>query len=323
MKKVLALLHHYWMELAFLVTGVLAVHALLLLRLLRGHWSFNLERGGVFGDFVGGYVGTLFSLAGIIGLIVTLKEQRRSGEMESFESRYFKLLELHRSNVDEIELQGSGGRRVFVLMMREFRCIVEIVSKLAAIHGVKLERENILHISYYCLFYGVGPNSSRILKSALKEFDPTFVSAVEAELNRPEVKEDVKRDRSFGYTPFEGHQSRLGHYYRHLFQTVQYVHQQKFDAKLKYGYTKVIRAQMSTHEQALFLLNSRTPLGQKWWDAGLITTYRLVKNIPQDFFDRSTELEVEALFCDNYFEWQESFHFQSSIAFQGKLPNQK
>ena len=90
------------------------------------------------------------------------------------------------------------------------------------IHGVKLERENILHISYYCLFYGVGPNSSRILKSALKEFDPTFVSAVEAELNLPGSKED-KNATEASANSLEGHQSRLGHYYRHLFQTVQYV----------------------------------------------------------------------------------------------------
>jgi hypothetical protein len=306
MEKFKAWLRKYWMELTFFLVGMLAVHALLFLRLLNGYWSISLERGGVFGDFVGGYVGTLFSLVGIIGLIITLKEQRRSGEMESFENKYLKLLELHRSNVEEIELKSSRGRRVFVLMMREFRCILEIVVRIAATHETKLKKENILHISYYCLFYGVGPNSSRILKSALREFDPVFIDAVEAELNQGQVKEDVKRTQDFDYTPFEGHQSRLGHYYRHLFQTVQYVNQQSFDSELKYSYIKTVRAQLSTHEQALLLLNSRTPLGSKWWKRELITTYRLVKNIPQDFFEKSTELEVEALFGNDYFEWQDS-----------------
>ena len=74
MKRFIASLRKYWIELAFFVVGILAVHALLLLRLLHGYWSINLERGGVFGDFVGGYVGTLFSLFGIIGLIITFPE---------------------------------------------------------------------------------------------------------------------------------------------------------------------------------------------------------------------------------------------------------
>ena len=66
MKKLLALLHHYWMELAFLVTGVLAVHALLLLRLLRGHWIFEFgARRSIWGLRL--RICTLFS-AGIIGL---------------------------------------------------------------------------------------------------------------------------------------------------------------------------------------------------------------------------------------------------------------
>jgi hypothetical protein len=55
-----------------------------------------------------------------------------------------------------------------------------------------------------------------MLKMSLSTFDERFVDAVEAELNRPETKEQVQKDRKFGYVPFEGHQSRLGHYYRHL-----------------------------------------------------------------------------------------------------------
>jgi hypothetical protein len=38
---------------------------------------------------------------------------------------------------------------------------------------------------------------------------------------------------------------------------------------------------------------------------GLIVSYRLVENIPRDFFDNSTELNMNDLFKPDYFEWEE------------------
>ena len=90
---------------------------------------------------------------------------------------------------------------------------------------------------------------------------------------------------------------------------VRYVDQQRlvsFDALKKYEYAKTIRAQLSTHEQAMLLLNSLTPVGRNWWDKNLITVYRLVKNIPQDFFDGETEVDTSKLFKPGYFEWEEN-----------------
>lgn len=143
-----------------------------------------------------------------------------------------------------------------------------------------------------------------MLKMSLGSFDSNFVSMLEDELNKAEVKEKVQEERSFGYKPFEGHQSRLGHYYRHLYQSVCYVDKQTFPLD-KYEYVKTIRAQLSTHEQALLLLNSLSPVGQNWWHKGLITKYRMVQNLPRDFFNPQTELDVNKLFEHGYFEWEE------------------
>jgi hypothetical protein len=69
--------------------------------------------------------------------------------------------------------------------------------------------------------------------------------------------------QSLTYTPFEGHQSRLGHYYRHLFQTIIFVNSQKLNIN-KYEYVKMLRSQLSIHEQALLFINSFTDLGDDW-----------------------------------------------------------
>lgn len=97
-------------------------------------------------------------------------------------------------------------------------------------------------------------------------------------------------------TPFEkyygGHQFRLGHYFRHLFQSYKYLNENPdLTNDEKYQYGKMLRAQLSTYEQALLLYNSISTLGMKWefkpdkqknpkTRTDLITTYNLIKNLP-------------------------------------------
>lgn len=264
-------------------------------------------RAGQFGDLLGGYVGTIFALISVVLLFLTLTAQRRATTSEAFESRYFELLRMHRDNVAEVEIQGSAGRKVFVLMMREFRAILDIARTESLRLRLELSNQDLCRVAYYCLFYGVGPNSSRILRSSLSSFSDALTSALEERLVDSKLREEVKQYRKLGYEPFEGHQSRLGHYYRHLFQCVDYA-SRAVDRSSRYGYVKIIRAQLSTHEQALLLLNSLTPVGRPWWDAGFIQTYRMVQNLPKNFFNPDSELNLGELFNFDslYFEWQES-----------------
>ena len=240
---------------------------------------------------------------GVAGLILALRNHRTANGRELFESRYFTLLQLHRDNVREIELPGANSRKFFVEALRELRSIYPIARDAAGHCGQELSASELLHVSYYCLFYGAGPHSSRQLKRSLSSFDSQLVERLNATLDSDDTKGSVKAEREFQYTPFEGHQSRLGHYYRHLYQTISYIDQQSSSID-RYGYVKTVRAQLSTHEQALLLINSLTPLGHIWWEKGFMIKYRLVQNIPRDFFEPH-ELDVSKLFPQNYFEWEE------------------
>jgi len=231
--------------------------------------------------------------------------QGQERKKQDFINKYFELLKIHRDNVAEIELKEEHGRKVFVTLLRELRCIVSIVRTTAATHDQRLTNSEVMHLSYYCLFFGVGPNSSRMLKMSLPEFPKGFVDALEEALNSDATKEETRESRNFHHVPFEGHQSRLGHYYRHLYQIFDYVHRQNINID-KYQYIKTIRAQLSTHEQALLLVNSLTPIGNNWWTNSLITDYRIVQNIPREFFDSTTELACDKLFKAGYFEWEEA-----------------
>jgi hypothetical protein len=294
----------YWLEIVVFLAGIAAVNAIFISKAFRQSTTVDAEYAGWLGSFVGGYVGPIFALGGILLLIATLKNQQRSFAEQNFETKYFELLKMHRDNVTEIGIKSGSGRKVFVLLIRELRCALDIVKRIARAHDQDLTPEQLLHVAYYCLFYGVGPNSSRMLKMSLSTFNNEFIDATEKELNKRETKEEVQAERKFEYVPFEGHQSRLGHYYRHLYQMVRYVDERALDID-KYEYVKTIRAQLSTHEQALLLVNSLTPIGQNWWTKNLIVKYRLVQNIPREFFDSSTELDTGRHFESNYFEWED------------------
>jgi hypothetical protein len=161
---------------------------------------------------------------------------------------------MHRDNVAEIGIGDDFGKKIFVMMIREFREILKITKEVAIKKNQNFNQKELFIISYYALFFGVGPNSLRMLKEALKGYDQYFVDEFEKTLNNDTTKSTVKSERKFKFIPFEGHQSRLGHYYRHLYQTVSYVNKQTADLD-KYEYVKTIRAQLTTHEQALLFIN--------------------------------------------------------------------
>lgn len=232
------------------------------------------------------------------------ESQRSVVEHQNFETKYFELIKMHRENVTEITVQTVSGRKFFVWLIRELRCALAVVRRIAETSGLEMTQRQALHVAYYCLFFGVGPNSSRMLRTSLPEFSAEFIDSVERELNKQETKETARKERNFPYTPFEGHQSRLGHYYRHLYQMVRYVDQQKLDID-KYEYVKTIRAQLSTHEQVSLLVNTLTPMGQDWWLKGLLVKYRLVQNIPLGFFESAKEFDPATLFNAGYFEWED------------------
>ncbi|MFC6646588.1 putative phage abortive infection protein [Granulicella cerasi] len=292
-------------EALLLVIGAGAVFGVFFVPAVR-HWiPLAPDFAAKLGEFSSGFFGPIFSLISIVLLVYTLRQQRASVVQQGFANKYFVMLEIHRENANQIIWHGNRGRRVFVLMVRELRSAIPYIQLIARDQGRSLTQRQIIHIAYYCFFYGVGPSSSRTLTMALKQhFDLALIEEIEHTLGDPAIKQEIRRQREFDFEPFRGHQSRLGHYYRHLYQLVNFVDEQ--DASVdKYDYVRTVRAQFSTHEQALLLLNSMCPLGATWWKRRFITRYKLVRNLPMNFFDKDTELNVEAMFDKDYFEWQD------------------
>lgn len=117
---------------------------------------------------------------------------------------------------------------------------------------------------------------------------------------------DLAKDDDY-YKYYGGHQHRLGHYFRHLFQSYKYLDGSTYLCdEEKYFYGKMLRAQLSTYEQSLLFINSISSLGMRWEftpepkivnlknrkalkkttnGVRLITDYNLIKNLPGTHFD--------------------------------------
>lgn len=272
----------------------------------------DMNKTGGIGDTFNGLTAPFISLLSAILVFLAFRAQVIANKLvndqfrlQLIETRFFELLKLHRDNVGEIGIGKSYGKKIFVTLIREFRLIHSKLDNINIEENIGLDNRKIMEVSYLILFFGFEPNSSRQLQVALEPYNINgLFELLVIKFDNRQTKLSAKNDRKFNYTPFEGHQSRLGHYFRHLYQTVDYI--DRIDIEIdKYSYIKALRAQLTTHEQALLYINSLTPAGSKWWTKGFIEDYRLLKNIPPGFFNPVNEFFSESMFPDKYFEHQE------------------
>lgn len=340
----------------------------------------NMDATGQIGDFIGGVVGTLFSLVGVLLLFITLRDQRESFKKERFENHFFELVKLHRDNISELQytkyesgkMQASLNRKVFKKIYEEFKeslfdvrhflnstepddyylpkykkkilnifkvnsldvdlielatiniayCItffgVDEVGEMALVNlfQKKYKPEYFLHVLYFIKLkpkkeYKISFKNWEILRQkdyvVFKEmlYKLYFYNKPKHEivLNQLEL-EIYSNSKLIKY--YGGHQHRLGHYFRHLFQTYKFLNKQTIlSTDEKYMYGKTLRAQLSTYEQYLLFFNSISSLGMRWElnqeietfhdkhseeaikiieDNKLITKYNLIKNLPGRHF---------------------------------------
>ena len=327
-----------------LVAGVAlgAIHIPLFASAYRGE-IFNPEKAGWFGDFTGGYVGTIFLILSVALIALQLRHQFEAHERSAFESRFFELLKFHRENVSEIGIGSEYiGRRVFVSMIRELREVMEIVEEASKNLGEDFSDQTKLEVGYLGFYYGVGPNSSKLLEDVLSKHPPGLALAVRIRMEERQeryrvvqnqihhpatgLKERGQLEAQLGeltrlpFRPFDGHQSRLAHYFRHLFHLVRYIDEhapgkdmskrsagEPEPTPLKNGpreYADILRAQLTNHEQALLCVNALSPLGRRWRSEGYITKYELIKNVPKSFFHKNPKIELKKEFSKIVFEFE-------------------
>jgi heme/copper-type cytochrome/quinol oxidase subunit 4 len=279
------------------------------------------------------------------------KIQAEDTTIERFENKFYEAIRLHKENIKEIEISKTTlrglikGRKAFILMFFEFRYCYSQIKKFIKNNskikpGFDIKNEKIIiDIAYQIFFMGTGDNSDLIKKSLSELCAEEFIVSLIAFLEKDKEKSrdqkppfelrlnfelpDNPNEQIYkvSYTPFAGHISRLGHYFRHLYQSVKFISEQDekvINKEKKQEYAKILRAQLSDYEQLLLFYNINSTLGNAWVRGSVNFTkeYRMIKNmpvplanfgiIPHEIF--SKEINYWKTKNKSFFEWDERKH---------------
>jgi Putative phage abortive infection protein len=318
-------------------------------------FNFGLDfRGtGAIGDTIGGITSPFISLLGAVitffAFWIQVKanktqtkqfdKQDISDKKDRFEIKFYDLLKIHRENVNEIKIEDKvSGRNCFIQLVSELRfiyCTLFSFSKTTTQRTTlqkEIVEERLFNISYLTFFFGIGKDLNLAYRSLLSkpEYDILTQFHILLLSNRESYKKNNVSTPTtvhekgglceliIEYSPFNGHSTNLGHYFRHLFQIVKLIIDQDDSIiQNKYEYFKILRAQLSTHEQLLLFYNIQSILGKPWesvktesgkeWN--IVTDFRFIKNIPLPFADfYKSPKEVYGTINSNnkfLFEWDE------------------
>ncbi|MEJ2905153.1 putative phage abortive infection protein [Pedobacter panaciterrae] len=299
----------------------------------------------------------IFSIVSVYLLYKTLTYQVDSYDLNQFENRVFELIRYHRDNVDSIKMRAPDkaevvyydGRKALreihkqmILIIKDIRGIFENnsaykisnlnaqnIDEVADRLNLPVHKLDLYNVAYLCLFFGLSEEGKISIEDALKDrYSETCIKMVIAKLNKRSAKWQRENKIGEGLPAkfpsksktkyFGGHQYRLGHFFRHLFQIVTYIdNNNDISFAKKYEYVKILRAQLSTYEQTLIFFNSISKLGMAWElnvdctgiasnkqkdfkvYRGLITKYNFIRNVPNEFI---TSIRIDEIYPNITFE---------------------
>lgn len=298
----------FWLSVACLFFGIAVSFVFYIVLsesgfiLADSNHTVSISETGNIGDFVGGVVGTIFSLVSVVLLILTLTDQFHQYKLDRFGQTFYEMLHIHNDNITSMSLKdidNTTGRDVFSKLVSQYEVIFDMVqgcfNNILSINSLsakdnedqkdklgkmktylksqnKAVRLN-MRIAYGFFFYG---SEKFLLKSNVDE--------------EKQILEHVKHLLVLSNSIVKPHNVLLGHYYRHIYQMLRLVERANFlDEDEKYVYAKQLRAQLNDDEQVLLYYNSLSDIGKAWIEGVgqkqrnkmcLMARFRMIKNIP-------------------------------------------
>lgn len=202
------------------------------------------EDFGIFGDYVGGIIGTLVGLIGIIFLYRTYRiqldiseKQEYKQEMQQFESAFFALLVQQRDILQNISgdfINSNGTKKP------------EIGAKFMSVLRIDLAIR-LLELSY----------------------EPALLCKEKSHILKVRVN-DIYNEL------FNNHIEQLSHYYRHLYHVIKFI--DTHCPKNSQAYVDIVQAQMTTDELYLTAINGISNFGRKRF-LPLLDKYHFFENL--------------------------------------------
>lgn len=229
--------------------------------------KINSEKIGQLGDFIGGVIGSIWSLAGVILFYVALTEQRI--DIQTNQQTLNTQVEALNQQIKEFELQReelAETRKVLKeqSITQKYQRFENTFFQLLRTHNDIVESFDLRKKSSSIDVIATGRDCFEIFYKRLN-------GKIHKEYDKP-IKNTLERYVEF----FQGEQSDLGHYFRLLYHIIKFVHNS--DITDKNTYTTFVRAQLSSYEQIILFYNCLSFYGNEKFKP-LIEEYSLLKNM--------------------------------------------
>jgi len=245
------------------------------------------ELASKFGDFFGGFVGTIFSILSVFLLIYTILHQNRDTQKSALEANFFRMIDYHNQNVNQLKIphldvtrkaEISDGRRAFVQFKIQIHRLFEIVREINEKKKYKLTAQQIADIVYVVFYYGIDGSWISFIEDKLLVYSP-----IHRELAK-EIQDKINLNPNLRYG--RPNQTNLSTYFRNMYNAIKLVDSSKFLNEIeKKDLMKIYRAQLSNPELYVLFFNVLSRFGRKWKENDYITKYKFLKNIPNGYCD--------------------------------------
>ena len=268
------------------IGGIVFIFFAALLFVLFGSWSFtcalNEEKLGQFGDFIGGVIGSLFSLAGVILFYVALKEQRRDININQ-ENLKLQTTALNHQ-VEEFREQKEElieTRKVYeeqTTLIREQTNLYKQQNKelKEQTNTAKLQQFESSFFSYLNMFIEL--KKILDLKAAGSNyFDQLYSELLEIDSKGMELVETFELVQNKYLEVFHENKDKLSHYFKTLYRIIVLIDSSPLEDERKSQYFKLLRSQLSDSELLILYYNYHSHLGVKV--RPYIIKYSILKHI--------------------------------------------
>ena len=216
------------------------------IQVFDSEFSADTNLLGTYGDFIGGVLGTIFTLLSVLLVIKTFKEQQKVSnqnseqlEIQRFNDLFFELLKLYQSEVNELCGQGKN------------------VSKANNKETIEVEE-----IEY----------------SNKDFFDMEKKYIQDNYRNRKSYEGNRENAVNYYMLFFIENSTKMGAYFRTLYRIYDLIDSSSINEKIKKNYLKIMRAQLTESELFFIRYNAMAFYGHKF--IHYINKYHILKHLP-------------------------------------------
>ena len=268
-------------------------------------WQENLtsdgkishDKFGTFVDFVGGIVGSIWSLCGVILFYLALKSQRK--DFKNNRKAVKKQIESLTVQIEEFKLQRDE--------LKETREVFIEQSK-----TLKQQRFESTFFSLIELYNKIILNFNQINNNYFKNLKDEFESLIE---DNKKITHEMALEHYINI--FYKNKDELNSYFRTIYRILSFIENLNLDEKEKSSYVKILRALLSENELLFIYYNAETKNGKKFYP--IILKYNLLKHLTPlsklefKYFEKLSNINTIHQFNNDIFELINSFFEKLNI----------